>query len=146
MSNAHLIATIIAAVLGSSGISGVLVAILSSRKYRAEARLVEQQAEAARKDSENRMNEYISAQLKDLAETHKKESEELRRQNKELSEQVNVLTYRLNALMNWIVIDNNQYVTWLESKVKEHEPNIMFPPHKSAPVFDDDHHSNTVTE
>ena len=145
MTTAHLIATIVAAVLGSGGISGVLVAMLSSRKYRAEARLVEQQAESARKDSENRMNEYISAQLKDLAETHKKESEELRRQNKELSEHVNVLTYRLNMLMNWIVIDNNRYITWLESKVKECDPNIVFPPHKSAPVFNDSH-GETVTE
>ena len=138
MNNTQLIVTIIAAILGSGGITGAIVAILSARKYKAEARLLEQQAETARQESEHKMNEYIASQLKELAETHKKESEELRRQNKELSDRVNVLTARLNLLMNWIVGDNNRYVTWLESKVHSYDPEVIFPPYKPAPGINDD--------
>ncbi len=147
MTSGHLVITLIATIIGSGGISAMLATMLSARKYRAEARLIEQQAEAARKDSESRMNEYISTQLKDLAETHKKESEDLRKRNKELSDRVNVLTAKLNAFMNWIVIDNNRYVTWAETKLKEYDPNITFPPYKPAPSFDsDDSHEMGITE
>lgn len=138
MSDTHLIITIITTIIGSGGITGAIVAVLSARKYKAEAKLLEQQAESARKEAEHKMNEYIASQLKELAETHKKESEELRRQNKELSDRVNVLTAKLNLLMNWIVGDNNRYVTWLETKVHSYDPEVIFPPYKPAPGMNED--------
>ena len=135
MNKTELIIAIISAVLGSGGIATAIVSFLSIRKYRAEAALIEQQAENARKESEQKLNEYISTQLKELSETHKKESEELRKQNKELSERVTVLTDRINQMMHWIVGDNNAYRTWLESELRKLRPDIKFPKCKPAPGF-----------
>ena len=135
MTHTEIVITVISAVLGSGGIASAIVSFFSVRKYKAEAALIEQQAETAHEETEQKLNEYIRTQLKELSETHKKESEELREQNKELSERVNVLTRRINQMMLWIVGDNNAYRTWLESELRKLKPDIVFPRCKPAPGF-----------
>ena len=135
MTTGEIVVAIVGGLLGTGGIASLLVAIFSMRKYQAEAKVLEQQAEAARNETEQKMNEYIRSQLKELSETHKQESDELRKQNKELKDNIGLLTDRINQLMSWIITDNNIYRTWLENELKKRDPDIEFPRCKPAPGF-----------
>lgn len=148
MNKAEVIAMIISAVLGSGGLASIIIALLSFRKYKAEAQLTEQQAIDAQKESERKSNEYITSQLKELTERHAEESEKYRKkieemtnQNedkiKELTEQINSLNNRVNQLMNWIIVDNNAYRTWLECELRKLKPDIKFPKCRPVPGFED---------
>ena len=131
-----MIVAIVTTIIGSGGIASLITSILSSRKYRAEAHSLEQQIEVARKESEQKTNEYIRSQLKELSETHKKESDDLRNQNKELFDKIASLHDQINELMTWIVVDNNSYRTWLENELRKLNPTIEFPRCRPAPGFD----------
>ena len=135
MTTAQIIATIISALIGSGGIASAIVAFLSLKKYKAEAAILEQQADASRQTTEQDANEYVRNQLKELTETHRQESEELRRHNKELNDRVDELNNRINTLLTWIVVDNNSYRSWLENELRKLKPDIEFPECKPAPVF-----------
>lgn len=135
MGTAQLIASIIAAVVGTGGIASIIIAVFSIRKYKAEARSIEQQTETARRESEQKMNEYIRTQLKELSDTHRAESEELRKQNRELSEEIVNLNNKVNQLMSWIVGDNLTYRSWLENELRKLKPDIKFPKCRPAPGF-----------
>ena len=148
MSKTEIIVMIISALFGTGGITTIIVALLSFRKYKAEARLIEQQALDAQKESERKANEYITSQLKELTERHAAESEkyrakidEMNAQNekkiKELSEQITSLSTRVNQLMNWIIVDNNSYRTWLECELRKSKPDIKFPKCRPVPGFED---------
>lgn len=132
----NMIVAIVTTIIGSGGIASLITSILSSRKYRAEAHSLEQQIEVARKESEQKTNEYIRSQLKELSETHKKESDDLRNQNKELFDKIASLHDQINELMTWIVVDNNSYRTWLENELRKLNPTIEFPRCRPAPGFD----------
>ncbi len=134
--DANLIMTVITTIIGSGGIASLITSLLSSRKYKAEARSLEQQIEAARQESEQKSVEYIRTQLKELSDTHKKESDELREQNRELSDKIASLNDQINQLMTWIVVDNNSYRTWLENELRKLNPTIEFPRCRPAPGFD----------
>lgn len=147
MTNPELVTTIVSMVIGSGGVAAAITALVSMKKYKAEARLIEQQAEAARLEAEQKTHEYIRTQLTELSETHKAESDELRKQNRELSEQIAVLNDKINQLMTWVVVDNNTYRNWLENELKKVKPDIEFPKCRPAPGFDDHGalHANTST-
>lgn len=146
MTAAQLTITIITAVLGTGGIASAIVALFSIRKYKAEARVLEQQAEASRLETEQKMNEYIRTQLKELSETYRRESDDLRKQNRELNDKITTLNDRLNQLLSWIVTDNNAYRTWLENELLKLKPDIEFPKCKPAPGFSDDRHAESNGE
>lgn len=135
MTTTAIVVSIISAIIGTGGIGAAIVAIFSIRKYKAEALVLEQQVESSRSESEQKINEYIRTQLKELSDTHRHESDELRKQNNELNEKIAVLNDRINQLMNWIVVDNNTYRTWLENELLKLEPNIKFPKCRPAPGF-----------
>ena len=135
MTKGEIITTIVSLLVGTGGVASLLVAIFSLRKYKAEAKVIEQEAESARTETEQKMNEYIRSQLKELSETHKQESDELRKQNKELKDNIDILNDRINRLISWIVTDNNTYRTWLENELKKRDPDIEFPRCKPAPGF-----------
>lgn len=135
METTQLIITIISAVIGSGGIAAAITAIVSSKKYKAEAMLLEQQAETARKDSEERMHENIRKQIMELSDVHKKESAELRKQNAILSTKINELNDEIQKLMEWIVYDNAKYRAWLETELVKLKPDIEFPECRPAPKF-----------
>lgn len=131
----NMVLTITSTIIGSGGLATLITAILSSRKYKAEANSLEQQIETARLESEQKTNEYIRSQLKELSETHKRESDELRNQNKELFDKIASLNDHINQLMTWIVVDNNSYRTWLENELRKLNPTIEFPRCRPAPGF-----------
>ena len=128
------IITLLIAVLGSGGLCSVITAIFSRRKYKAEAALIEAEADDKRKAAERESIDYIHKQLKEITETHRKEAEETREQNKALTKRVNDLEATVNKLMNWIVVDNNKRVTWLENELRKRDPDIEFPPVTPPPI------------
>jgi uncharacterized protein HemX len=148
MSKTEIVVMIISALFGTGGITTIIVALLSFRKYKAEAKLIEQQAEDAQKESERKTNEYITNQLKELTDRHVSESEKYRNkietltaQNEkkidELKDQIAKLSQRVNQLMNWIIVDNNAYRTWLECELRKVKPDIKFPKCRPIPGFED---------
>ena len=131
------IITLLIAVLGSGGLCSLVTAFMSRRKYKAEAAMVEADVEEKRKAAEREHMEYINKQLKDITETHKREAEESRALNRELNKRVGELESRLNKLMEWIVIDNNTHISWLETELKKYNPDVVIPPCRPAPGFED---------
>ena len=148
MSKVEIIVMIVSAVFGTGGITTIIVALLSFRKYKAEAKLIEQQAMDAQKESERKANEYITTQLKELTDRHAQESEKYRNKIEELttqnenkintlSDQITKLSTRVNQLMNWIIVDNNAYRSWLECELRKVKPDIKFPKCRPVPGFED---------
>jgi DNA anti-recombination protein RmuC len=148
MSRTETIVMIISALFGTGGLTTIIVALLSFRKYKAEARLLEQQALDAQKESERKANEYITNQLKELTERHAQESEKYRTKIEELttqnenkinalSDQIVKLSTRVNQLMNWIIVDNNAYRSWLECELRKVKPDLKFPKCRPVPGFED---------
>ena len=148
MSKTEIVVMVISALFGTGGITTIIVSLLSFRKYKAEAKLMEQQALDAQKESERKANEYITSQLKELTDRHAEESEkyrkrieELTKQNdariKELSDQIASLNLRVNQLMNWIIVDNNAYRSWLETELRKARPDIKIPKCRPVPGFED---------
>lgn len=129
------IIALVAAIIGSGGIATVLTSILSARKYKAEAKVIEADAEERTKKSEREYMDYIHSQLKEITETHKQESEELRAMNKELNDKVSALKNELDVLISWIITDNNAYRTWLENELRKRDPELKFPMCKEPPIY-----------
>ena len=148
MSKTEIFVMIISALFGTGGLTTIIVALLSFRKYNAEARLLEQQAIDAQKESERKANEYITNQLKELTDRHAQESEKYRTKIEELttqnenkinalSDQITKLSTRVNQLMNWIIVDNNAYRSWLECELRKVKPDLKFPKCRPVPGFED---------
>ena len=148
MSKTEIFVMIISALFGTGGLTTIIVALLSFRKYKAEARLLEQQAIDAQKESERKANEYITNQLKELTDRHAQESEKYRTKIEELttqnenkinalSDQITKLSTRVNQLMNWIIVDNNAYRSWLECELRKVKPDLKFPKCRPVPGFED---------
>lgn len=128
----HII-TILGAVIGSGGIAAVITALVSVKKYKAEAYSIRQQADNDRRESENRMNESIRKQIMEISNIHKKESDELRAQNAELSHQIEQLNNKIHELIEWAVYDNAKYRAWLENELVKLKPDIEFPECRPLP-------------
>lgn len=130
------IAPVLIAILGSGGLASTLTVVLSSRKYKAEARTIEEQARSSRLQMEQEMTERIHQQFADLAERFKKDSEEQRAINKAMEKKISQLNTHINTLTNWVVTENASYITYLENEIRKTSPDFVFPKTKPAPKFD----------
>lgn len=124
--NTTSIIAFIGAVLGTGGITAVVTTLLSARKYKAEARKIEQ-------ETEQKTQDYIRQQILELSETHRKESEALRAQNKMLNQRINELNDKLQTLMIWVVDENYAHISFLKEKIREYDPEFVFPEVPSCP-------------
>jgi homoserine dehydrogenase len=131
------IAEIIIAIAGSGGLATTLTVILSSRKYKAEARTIEEQAHSARVQMEQEMTERIHQQFADLAERFKQDSEEQRAQNKKLEKKITQLNNYVNTLTNWIMTENASYRAFLENEIRKTNPSFVFPKTKPVPEWEE---------
>lgn len=129
------ITAILIAVLGSGGLCSIITALFSRRKYKAEASIIEAEAEEKHQKSEREYMDYIHIQFKEITETYKQQAEEQRKVNSDLSERVRTLETRINKLMEWVINDDGSYRTWLENELKKYDPDIEFPKCKPAPGF-----------
>lgn len=140
MTTPEIIITIITAIFGSSGLSAIITAILSARKFRSEADRVREETQSIRVQNDIAGIDYINKKLQEITEQSNHQSNVLRARNDELNERITELNYKLQAIMNWVMEDNQQYRMWLETRLKELDPDIEFP-HCSAPpnVFGREH-------
>lgn len=129
------IISVIGAILGSGGLAAVITAILSARKYRAEANDLERKS---RQD----MDEYMNRRMKELTDMYVKETQDLKAQNKELQNQINDLQDKMQELISWIVHENYTNIALLKAKIKECDPSYQFPEIRPFPNpwKDDDTH------
>lgn len=123
------IVTLLMAIIGSGGLCSVITVFFSRRKFAAEARMLEINAEKERDKAKRDHMDYIREQLIEITETHKRESEELRNR-------VSSLENRINNLMEWVITDDSSYRAWLENELKKYNPDIEFPKCKPAPGFE----------
>lgn len=124
---------------GATGISTLLVTIFQRRKYKAEAETIDAANQTTIIHNQQEEMTYVTNQLIHLQEMYKTDMEELREANKRLQRKVDGLNKKLMTLMNWIVVDNHKYQTWLEERLKEYDPDIVFQEHMPPPdVFDED--------
>jgi gamma-glutamyltranspeptidase len=133
------ILAIIGGLGGATGISTLLVTIFKRRKYKAEAETIDAANQTTIIHNQQEEMTYVTNQLIHLQEMYKSDMEELREANKRLQHKVDGLNKKLMTLMNWIVVDNHKYQTWLEERLKEYDPDIVFQEHMPPPdVFDED--------
>ena len=143
MSYTEFIIALVTAVVGSSGLSAIITTILSARKFRSEADRVQEETQSLRVQNEIAGIDYINKKLQEITEQSNQQSNVLRARNDELNDRITELNFKLQAIMSWIMEDNQQYRLWLETRLKELDPDIEFP-HCSAPpnVFGHDYDHN----
>lgn len=131
--------------IGAGGLGGLLGVIFSRKKYQIEAMQLEQQVHDSREESNRKSIDFIQDKMIDIAKKYEAESEELRKRNEELDHKITDLSTRLQNLMEWVVVDNNQYRTWLETELKKLNPDIAFPTCPPAPISFNNGNSNDRT-
>lgn len=117
------ILSIITAIIGTGGLTAFVTAFLSARKFKAEALKIEQETDALKVQN----IDYIHKRLQEISESQNQESIKLRKRNDELNNKIEQLNDKLQTIMEWVVYDNQQYRQWLESRLKELDPDIEFP-------------------
>lgn len=135
------ITQILVSVLGAGGLSGTLVAIFSRRKYKLEALKLEQDLRDSREEANRKSIDYIQQKMTDIAKKYEEECDALRKRNEELDSKISDLSNRLQTLMEWVVVDNNKYRSWLENELRKLNPDISFPYCAQAPIKTSDPHS-----
>ena len=121
------IITIVSCVIGSGGISALATSFFSARKYKAEALKTEQEAQRIREQSKIEEMEYVRNCMKSISEDSRKENGETKKHSEELSSRVDELNDKLQAIMEWVIYDNQRYRSWLEDELRKRDPNIEFP-------------------
>ena len=128
------ITQVLVSMLGAGGLSGTLVAIFSRRKYKIEALKLEEELRASREEATRKSIDYIQQKMTDITKKYEEECDALRKRNEELDSKISDLSNRLQTLMEWVVVDNNQYRSWLENELRKLNPDITFPTCKPAPI------------
>lgn len=104
---------LIVAILSTSAVSGCAVAIVEHFLNRRKI-----STDIHRADIES-MQLVQNSMREELTDT--------RSELKEVREKLSQLNTKLIAVMDWIVTDNAAYRTWLENKVREFDPDVVFP-------------------
>lgn len=123
----ELVVAIIVAILGSGGISALISTLITAKKTNAESDKIDTESECLLNEEKRADIDFISSRLHEISKAQNEDSTKLRQRNDELSRQIDELNNKLQALMEWIIYDNHRYVSWLEARLKEHDPEIVFP-------------------
>lgn len=114
---------LILSLLGSSAIGGSVVAIVTSvLNHKKDKADVTKTTIETMQISQNAMREAL---------------EETRAELKDTKTELKELKVQLNSIMDWIVKDNAAYRTWCENKIREFDPNIIFPTCPPCPYTTD---------
>lgn len=132
--NADLV-TIIVAALGTGGLGSAITAFLSRKKFQIEARHLEEDLRSSREEANRKSIDYIQTKMVEISKKYEEEAESLRKRNEELDYKISELNNRLQNLMEWVVVDNNRYRTWLETELRKLNPDIAFPQCPPAPIM-----------
>lgn len=131
MESSSIIITILGAILGTGGLTALITALLSAKKFKAEAHKIDSETETVFANNEIAKFEFINKRLQEISENAEAESKALRARNDELNRQITQLNDKLQTIMEWVIYDNQNYRNWLESELRKSNPDINFP--KCAP-------------
>lgn len=126
MDTGQFIIAIIGAILGSGGIAATITAILSTRKYKAEARRMEQ-------DTQKDFDRYVNDKLKEVTNMYINETQQLKRSNEQLHKQIEDLQEKIQSIMSWIINENYTNISILKAKIQSLDPNFEFPEIRPCP-------------
>lgn len=139
MDAGQFIITIIGTILGSGGIAATITAILSTRKYKAEAQRVEQ-------DTQKDFDKYVNEKLKEVTNMYINETQQLKRSNEQLHKQIEDLQDKIQSIMSWIINENYTNISILKAKIQSLDPNFEFPEMRPCPnpwaEDDNEQHNN----
>lgn len=139
METVNAIVAVVVAAGGGAGISSILTTLFSHRKYREESKKIQIENEKTIMEYVTNALQKVNDETRTLHEDTKKEVSELRKENAKLAKKVDVLNSKLSSLMNWIVGDDHRYRSWLEKRLHELDPDIVFPDLPDPPnVFGDE--------
>lgn len=125
------VVTILTLVLGSGGISALVTSLLNNRRIKSEALKIENEAESIRRQNNITDMDFVNRKLQEVSDKTYMQSQQLQKDNEKLGAKINELNNKLQLLMEWIMYDNQNYRTWLETKLLELDPDIKIP--KCAP-------------
>ena len=126
MDTGQFIIAIIGAILGSGGIAATITAILSTRKYKAEAQRMEQ-------DTQKDFDRYVNDKLKEVTNMYINETQQLKRSNELLHRQIEDLQEKIQSIMSWIINENYTNISILKAKIQSLDPNFEFPEIRPCP-------------
>lgn len=126
MDTGQFIIAIIGAILGSGGIAATITAILSARKYKAEAQRMEQ-------DTQKDFDRYVNDKLKEVTNMYINETQQLKRSNEQLHRQIEDLQEKIQSIMSWIINENYTNISILKAKIQSLDPNFEFPEIRPCP-------------
>lgn len=126
MNMSQFILALIGTIIGSGGISAIVTALLSSRKYKAEALRMEQ-------DTHKDLDRYVNDKLREVTNMYIEETQQLKRSNEQLHKQIDDLQDKLQMVMSWIVNENYTNISILRAKIQSLDPDFEFPEMKPCP-------------
>lgn len=126
MNMSQFILALIGTIIGSGGISAIVTALLSSRKYKAEALRMEQ-------DTHKDLDIYVNDKLREVTNMYIEETQQLKHSNEQLHKQIDDLQDKLQMVMSWIVNENYTNISILRAKIQSLDPDFEFPEMKPCP-------------
>lgn len=126
MNMSQFILALIGTIIGSGGISAIVTALLSSRKYKAEALRMEQ-------DTHKDLDRYVNDKLREVTNMYIEETQQLKHSNEQLHKQIDDLQDKLQMVMSWIVNENYTNISILRAKIQSLDPDFEFPEMKPCP-------------
>ena len=84
MNASQFIIAILGTIIGAGGMSAIITAFLSTRKYKAEAMRMEQ-------DTQKDLDKYVNDKLKEITNMYIEETQQLKRSNEQLHRQIDDL-------------------------------------------------------
>lgn len=126
MNMSQFILALIGTIIGSGGISAIVTALLSSRKYKAEALRMEQ-------DTHKDLDRYVNDKLREVTNMYIEETQQLKHSNEQLHKQIDDLQDKLQMVMSWIVNENYTNISILRAKIQSLDPDFEFPEMRPCP-------------
>lgn len=126
MNISQFILALIGTIIGSGGISAIVTALLSSRKYKAEALRMEQ-------DTHKDLDRYVNDKLREVTNMYIEETQQLKHSNEQLHKQIDDLQDKLQMVMSWIVNENYTNISILRAKIQSLDPDFEFPEMRPCP-------------
>lgn len=127
MSTPEAIFTIAGLVIGSGGIGAVITSFINRRKVMSDSRAT---------DVHTNIDQFqaITEKLKIMADDADARAERARQVNDELMSKINDLQIKLSQLTMWVIGDNMQYRSALETALKQLNPDFTFPQVSDPPI------------
>ena len=127
MSTSEIVLAIVTLVIGSGGIGSLITIIINRRKVASDSRATDVHTDIDQFQA-------ITEKLKIMADDADARAEKARQVNDELISKINELNVKLSQLTMWVIGDNMQYRSALETALKQLNPDFTFPYVSDPPI------------